>query len=121
MAQIPFEFVLEALFTVNPRVKRMFGVQAVYVGEKIVLALKLSEQRAEDNGVWVSTTIEHHESLKQEVPALEAMRAHGIKSWLLLSHEADDFEESANQICEMIRSGDPRVGTIPKPKKKKSA
>ena len=49
------------------------------------------------------------------------MRVHGIKSWLLLSHEVDDFEESANQICEMIRSGDPRVGTIPKPKKKKSA
>ena len=67
MKTVPFEFVLEALARANPRVKPMFGCQAVYVGEKVVLLLRKRKEYEADNGVWVATAPEHHVSLKKDL------------------------------------------------------
>ena len=46
----------------------MFGCLAVYVAEKIVLILRDKRTETADNGVWLATTEEHHQSLRREFP-----------------------------------------------------
>jgi hypothetical protein len=38
--------------------------------------------------------------------------------WQNIPVSADDFESSVVKVCEFIIAGDPRIGKIPKPKKK---
>ena len=40
----------------------MFGCLAVYVQDKRVLILRDKREGAADNGVWLATTEEHHQS-----------------------------------------------------------
>ncbi len=116
---IPFNFVLENLFTAEPLVKPMFGAFAVYTGGKIVLILR--DKNDEDSGVWIASTAEHHESLQKNFPNMRSIKLFGSgkTSWQLLSKEADDFETSVNQLCEFILKRDIRIGKIPKPRKSK--
>src|SRR5262249_26557486 len=69
----PYEFVLDALSSVHPRTNPMFGCLAVYVGEKIVLALRDKPTSTNDNGVWLATTADHHQSLKLELPCMRSI------------------------------------------------
>jgi len=117
--RIPFDFVLEQLESLNPMVRPMFGCEAVYVGEKIVLILRLKEgSSTSDNGIWLATTIEHHESLRRIFPSLKSIEVfgQGVTGWQVLPSSASDFEESAMRVCELIKSGDERIGKIPKQK-----
>ena len=121
--EIPFDFVLEKLFSLEPRVRPMFGCYAIYVGEKLVLTLRNKPGvHNEDNGIWVSTKAEHHDGLKNIFPSMRSIQVlgNGATNWQILPAEADDFEESAMKICELILRGDPRIGNIPKPKKSKA-
>jgi hypothetical protein len=45
----------------------MFGCLAVYVEDKIVLVLRGRRDNTADNGVWLATTAEPHESLHREL------------------------------------------------------
>lgn len=121
---IPFRFVLDELDSLNPRTNPMFGCFGVYVGDKIVLALRSKDSHTDDNGVWIATKPEHHESLKKILPSMRSIRVLGGGSetkWQIIPEEAGDFEESVMKICSLIRKGDPRIGSIPKAKKKKVA
>lgn len=120
---IPFDFILEHLFSVNPIVKPMFGCHGVYVGDKIMLILRnKKESHEEDNGVWISTRNEHHDSLRKIFPSMRSiyLLGNGETNWQNIPAEADDFEESALKICELILKNDPRIGNIPKSRKAKS-
>src|ERR1700730_1826391 len=64
----PHEFVLDAIASLSPRTRSMFGCLVVYVEDKIVLALRDKQDHTADNGVWLATTKEHHESLRREFP-----------------------------------------------------
>jgi hypothetical protein len=116
---IPFNFVIENLFIAQPLVKPMFGAHALYIQDKIVLILR--DKNDEDSGVWIATTAEHHASLKKDFPIMRSITIFGSKetAWQVLPKDADDFETSANRVCEFILKGDVRIGKIPKPKKKK--
>ena len=46
----------------------MFGCTAIYAGEKIVLILRQKPSYERDNGVWLATTREHHDSLRENFP-----------------------------------------------------
>lgn len=118
--KIPHEFVLEALSELSPRTNPMFGCLAVYVGVKIVLILRDKGDAKADNGVWLATTVEHHESLRREFPAMRSIRVLGkeLTGWQVLPVEAPDFEESALRACELIIQRDPRIGKIPKARRK---
>jgi hypothetical protein len=122
---IPFEFVLEALADLSPRTNPMFGCLAVYVKEKIVLILRDKQSQRlnpeNDNGVWLATTAEHHESLRAEFPHIRSIKALGknITGWQILPADAPDFEESALRAVELVAARDPRIGKVPKTKKKK--
>jgi hypothetical protein len=115
---VPHEFVLEALAPLSPRTNPMFGCLAVYIAEKIVLILREKPGGAPDNGVWLATTREHHESLRREFPNMRSIQVLGkaVTGWQVLPAEAPDFEETALRVCELIAAGDPRIGKVPKPK-----
>src|SRR5215469_13905943 len=113
--RVPHEFVLEAINELSPRTRQMFGCLAVYVKEKIVLILRDKPGAAADNGVWLATTGEHHESLHREFPNMRSIGVLGKKvtGWQVLPAAAPDFEESALRACELIMAGDPRIGKVP--------
>jgi hypothetical protein len=115
---IPFDFVIEELARREPRVRPMFGCHAIYIGEKIVLIVRKKAEADPDNGVWITTAPEYHESLKKIFPAMRSIKLFGEKttSWQILPEDADDFEESAMKACELILKNDPRIGKIPKKK-----
>lgn len=117
----PHEFVLDALAPLSPRTRPMFGCLAVYVGDRIVVCLRdKSGVTSDDNGVWLATTVEHHESLRCEFPSMRSIRVLGkpVTGWQLLAADAPDFEESALRACELIAKGDPRIGKVPKARRR---
>ncbi|MGE4130026.1 MAG: hypothetical protein AB7F86_00225 [Bdellovibrionales bacterium] len=74
MPIIPFDFVLNELADLDPYTKPMFGCRSVYVGSKIVFILRdKADNYPQDNGVWLATTHEHHESLRRDFPILRSI------------------------------------------------
>jgi hypothetical protein len=120
---IPFEFVFDYLFPLDVIVKPMFGLFALYINEKIVLILRQRKVHPETNGVWVAINQEHHEGLKNDLPSLRSFSrnsdAFTETEWQLIPVDTDDFEKSVIKVCEFIKHGDPRIGRIPKPRKRK--
>jgi hypothetical protein len=118
---VPFAFVLDALTALSPRTRPMFGCLAVYVGPRIVFILREKAGNHKDNGVWLATTHEHHESLRRDFPNMRSIRALGkaITGWQMLPVDAADFERSALRACELVAMGDPRIGKVPAVKKAK--
>ena len=117
----PHEFVLEAIAAASPTTRPMFGCLAVYVGKKIVLILRdKRDATAADDGVWLATTKEHHESLRLEFPNMRSIGVLGkpVTGWQVLPADAADFEEAALRACEMVLARDPRIGKIPKPRRR---
>ena len=119
MAKMPFEFVLDVLLPLEPEVRQMFGCHAIYVGEKIITILRDRSSHQDDNGVWMATELEHHESLKKDFPSMRSIRVFGpgVTTWQVLPLDADDFEESVVRMCEMVLDGDTRIGRVPKKKR----
>jgi hypothetical protein len=119
----PFQFVLDAIAELPIRTRSMFGCLAVYVADKIVLILRdrLTEKR--DNGVWLATSPEHHESLRREFPNMRTIYLLGdkITNWQNLPVDAPDFEQSALRVCDLILARDPRIGKAPKRKRSSRA
>ena len=116
----PYEFVLDAIAHLNPRTNPMFGCLAVYVRKKIVFVLR-EKEGSRDNGVWLATTVAHHESLRKDFPNMRSIGVLGkaITGWQLLPSDAPDFEQSALRACEFVGASDPRIGKVPKPKRKR--
>jgi len=102
----------------QPVTRPMFGCLAVYAGRKIVLILRDKGSQGPDDGVWLATTLEHHDSLRLEFPSMRSIGAFGpaVTGWQVLPAEAPDFEESAMRACELIIARDPRIGKAPKSK-----
>ena len=87
-----------------------------YVKDKIVLITRDKPVPSPDNGVWLATTEEHHQSLRRDFPNMRSIQVLGKKvtGWQVLPADADDFEEAALRACELVLAGDPRIGKIPK-------
>jgi hypothetical protein len=98
----------------------MFGCFAIYIGKKMVLILRKRDEHQYDNGVWLAASPEHYVDLKELFPSMRPVRILGAKTtaWQNIPPSADDFEESVMHACELILKNDPRIGKIPKPKKK---
>jgi len=143
---VPHAFVLDALAPLSPRTHPMFGCLAIYVGDKIhdifqgkaqdkaqdkiVLILRDKRDRTADNGVWLATTEEHHQSLRREFPNMRSIHVLGknalgkkvlgkkmlgkkVTGWQVLPADAPDFEQAALRACELVLAGDPRIGKVP--------
>src|ERR1022692_2050836 len=112
---VPHEFVLEALAALSPHTRSMFGCLAVYVEDKIVLILRDRRDATADNGVWLATTEEHHQSLRREFPNMRSIQVFqkDVTAWQVLPVDAPDFEEAALRACDLIVARDPRIGKVP--------
>jgi hypothetical protein len=112
---IPHAFVLDAISTLSPYTRPMFGCLAVYVKNKIVLILRDKAANTADNGVWLATTQEHHQSLRREFPNMRSIQVLGkaVTGWQVLPVDAPDFESAALRACELVLAGDARIGKIP--------
>jgi hypothetical protein len=112
---IPHAFVLDAISTLSPYTRLMFGCLAIYVRDKIVLILRDKPKSTADNGVWLATTQEHHQSLRREFPNMRSIQVLGkrITGWQVLPVDAPDFESAALRACELVLAGDARIGKIP--------
>ncbi len=119
---VPFPFVIEALERLLPTVRPMFGCHALYIGDIIMLMLRKKENNPEDNGVWIATSREHHESLRSHFPEMRSIKLLGNagSGWQLIPLDADDFESCALRVCELILGKDRRIGKIPRGKKNKN-
>jgi hypothetical protein len=120
---IPHEFVLDALAPLSPETRPMFGCVAVYVANKIIFALRDKPESQSDNGVWLATTLEHHESLRREFPTMRSIRVLGKKvtGWQVLPADAPDFETAAMRACELVLAGDSRIGKVPESRRRSRA
>ncbi|MGA9445982.1 MAG: hypothetical protein WBV26_06035 [Candidatus Sulfotelmatobacter sp.] len=126
---VPHEFVLDAIAPLSPETRPMFGCLAIYVHDKIVLILRDKPTQTADNGVWLATTEEHHQSLRLEFPNMRSIQLLGKKvtGWQVLPVDAQDFEEAALHACDLVLADDPRIGKVPasrrtsKPAAKKGA
>jgi hypothetical protein len=118
---VPFEFVLDQLYSLEPVVRPMFGCYAVYARNKIVLVLRDKSNHPGDNGVWLATDYEHHESLRDQFPSMQSIKLFGGAGsrWQNLPSNATDFEESVLHACRLILRGDQRIGRVPSGKKRK--
>ncbi|MEL6926842.1 MAG: hypothetical protein AAFO94_22570 [Bacteroidota bacterium] len=116
---MPYDFILDYLYPLPVRTKKMFGNTSIYIGDKIYLATRKSDKNPLDNGIWIGTALEHHDSLKAQFPSIGHLRIYKIKKWLLLPADAEDFEEVAISLCDLIKQEDPRLGVVPAPRKKK--
>lgn len=121
--KVPYEFVLDALADLSPWTRPMFGCTAVYVDEKIVLVLREKPGPSPDNGVWLATTCEHHDSLRREFPNMRSIGVLGkeVTGWQVLPADAPDFEQAALHACELVLARDPRVGKVPKSRRTPAA
>lgn len=120
---IPHAFVLDALSTLPPYTRPMFGCLAIYVKDKIVLILRDKATNTPDNGVWLATTQEHHQSLRGEFPNMRSIQLLGkrVTGWQVLPVDAPDFESSALRACELVLAGDSRIGKVPGARTSKSS
>lgn len=121
--KVPYEFVLDALADLSPRTNPMFGCLAVYVGERIILVLREKPGPSPDNGVWLATTADHHDSLRRDFPNMRSIEVlgNGVTGWQVLPADAPDFEEAALRACEFVIAGDLRIGKIPKSRRTPAA
>ncbi len=112
---VPHQFVLDAIAALSPATRPMFGCLAVYVADKIVLILRDKRDGTADNGVWLATTEDHHDSLRREFPNMRSIEVlgKGVTGWQVLPVDAPDFEEAALRACERILAMDPRIGKVP--------
>ena len=121
---IPFDFVFDYLMALKVTVKPMFGVFTIYVNKRMVMALRQREDHRETNGVWVAAEHEHLNSLKKELPSLQAIsfftKDNKETAWQVIPVDSGDFEETVRKVCELIVQGDPRIGKMPKPRKRKN-
>jgi hypothetical protein len=112
--QSPFAFVLEELAPLRPAVRQMFGFTYVYLGERLLLALRESAKYSQYNGVWLFTEAAHIESLRREFPLLPRRYfwKSGKNGWVILVSSSEEFEEHALRACELVLQGDRRVGRV---------
>ncbi len=114
----PHEFIMEELSDIPIRAQAMFGGYGIYLEDKIVILLRDRPNTPRDNGIWLATTHEHHESLLRDFPNMRSieMFGEGVTGYQVIGSDMDDFEEAAMRVCEFVRRRDPRIGKVPKPK-----
>jgi len=116
--KIPHAFVIEALDSLHPEVRRMFSGFALYIDNRIHMMLRDSPKLPEDNGIWLvlsEGTDPSDPNLHRELPSLRPIQTIGgkIGHWLLIPSDRPNFETEALHACDLILRHDPRLGRVP--------
>jgi hypothetical protein len=102
---VPHEFVLDAIATLSPKTRSMFGCLAIYVQDKIVFILRDKGDQAADNGVWLATTEDQHRSLRREFPNMRSIQVCG--------EEGDGLAGSSSRCAGFRGSSAARLRSCP--------
>ena len=80
-----------------------------------MLILRDKPTNTSDNGVWLATTRDHHDSLRLEFPSMRSIQVLGKPDtgWQVLPADAADFEAAAQRACDLVLAGDARIGKVP--------
>jgi hypothetical protein len=115
--KIPYVFVLDYLVGANIAIKPMFGCYGIYSGGKLCLflmhrerPLKRREVEPMQKGIYVATWSEHVASLGSSFGDAKVETLKGGKVWIFISETSPKFEEYVIRACELISSGDGRIG-----------
>ncbi len=95
--------------------RSMFGAKALYLDGKIMLGFIAREEPW--RGVLVATDRTRHAALRENFPELVPHPI--LPKWLYLSESIDRFERTATALVVLVQHRDPRIGVVPKPRKKK--
>jgi hypothetical protein len=119
--EIPYAFVLEELAPLEPYTKPMFGALAIYAGEQILFILRKKDPPNPDNGIWMATFAEHHDSLRKELPSMRSIEIFGPgpTNWQNIPEEDLRFEEDAFRAIALAIKRDSRIGKVPARKRPK--
>ncbi|RMB57618.1 hypothetical protein EAX61_10920 [Dokdonia sinensis] len=109
-----YDFIIDLLYPLELRQRKMFGVDAYYIEDKMVFALREKNHNIIDNGIWIATTKQHHQKLKHTFKTIKPIETIGIKSWLMLPASSDIFEYEVQLLVHLIRMRSPLIGIIPK-------
>ncbi len=109
-----FQFVLDELWPLQPIVKQAFGMVFVYSQKRLMLALRDSAKQPDTNGVWLFIEATDIPSLRKEFPSLSGhyFWRSGENAWVIIPSKRGDFESLVMHACELILSGDRRIGRV---------
>ena len=90
------------------------GGYALLLKEDILLLLREKENQPEFNGVFVPTSPEHFDALSQEIHSSNMeFDIDGMPhTWIFISEDLPDFHDVLQRACELIKSGDKRIGKL---------
>ena len=113
----PLHWVVESLWDEPSYLeKSMFGCRACYLHGRLMLVLA-SQDEDPWRGLLIPTEKEFHPSLLAEYPGVVVHPVLG--KWLYMAEDSEEFEETAQRLVERISRADPRIGVMPKPRKRK--
>jgi hypothetical protein len=95
----------------------MFGTKVAYLDGMLVLCFSAKDDPW--RGVLVCVERESHASLMAQFPSLSPHPI--LPKWLYLPESRDGFERAAEQLVDLVRARDPRIGVVPQQKKRKRA
>ena len=116
---VPHAFVLDAISTLSPYTRPMFGCLAIYVKDKvkdkIVLILRDKPRTLRITAYGSPLLKNTTTSLRREVPNMRSIQVLGkrVTGWQILPNDAPDFESGALRACNLVLADDPRIGKIP--------
>lgn len=98
-------------------IRTMFGCRSVYGRGMLLLVLADGEEP------WSGTLFPVDHAKQPEVIARwPRLRPHAVlPKWLYLSEHDDEFESLARELVREICQGNPLLGVIPPPKKRKAS
>lgn len=110
--QVPYDFVLQALYPLRPRVVKMLGGYGLYREKTLLLFLRNGENQPEFNGVFIATHPPYFASLQKDIheSKMEFDLDGSTDSWIFVSEDLNDFEAKVNTACALIKAGDVRIG-----------
>jgi hypothetical protein len=110
---MPYDFILDYLPN-EIVVKPNFGMFYIYFNKKMMLILRRAASNQGMNGIWVTSSKQHHQSLQKDIPALSDFVLDNGEihdsDWRFLKDGHEEFEESAIKLCQLISHGDKRIG-----------
>jgi len=110
--KLPYDFILRYLYPVRPQVRKMLGCYGLVAENKLIILLRERENQPEFNGVFIATKPEFYDELTQELHSsnMEFDLDGAPHTWLFISEDLPDFDEKIKKACELIKSGDVRIG-----------
>ncbi len=118
MKKAPYEFVLNALKSIEIQIKPMFGAFAVLNGDTILMILRRKGPADLDTGVWFGVPDEYVLDIKTEFPILKDIVQFGTvpTPWQVVRESEPSFKEFVLNFCNLILKKDKRIGRILKAK-----